>query len=313
MSNKFNFFHGSEADQFSFYRIPKILFTDKRFAKLSVDAKVLYGLLLNRMSLSLKNGWIDEENRVYIYFKLEDAMEFMGIGKDKWVKLFAELDSEKGCGFIQKKRQGLGKPTIIFGNRLTMLSDDTTTTYFYDNNGNQITKAVIYEPETGRFMNEDPIHDGSNWYVYCGNNPILFIDSTGYIKDGDDKFNESIQIILNGPNKDGKGGLSLAWNFAKTSTERKEIAAMADSIRGFNANNINRHMIVINSSAAAGAGHTATLLLNESEQGLLFSFYSKNGTATGDGQMRIAFLNSSQWNGLLYNNKSVKLIASSCT
>ncbi len=114
LNNKFDFFRGSEAEQFNFYRIPKMLFTDKRFSKVSVEAKVLYGLLLDRMALSVKNGWVDEENRVYIYFKLEDAMEFMNVGKDKGVKLFAELDSDKGCGLIQKKKQGLGKPTIIY-------------------------------------------------------------------------------------------------------------------------------------------------------------------------------------------------------
>ena len=97
MSLEFDYFYGAEAEQFTFYRIPKLLFTDKRFSKVSIEAKVLYGLMLDRMSLSLKNGWVDEENRVYIYFKLEDAMEFMGIGKDKGVKLFAELDYEKGC------------------------------------------------------------------------------------------------------------------------------------------------------------------------------------------------------------------------
>ena len=110
----FDFYYGKQADQFNFYRIPKLLFTDNRFSKVSIEAKVLYGLMLDRMSLSLKNGWIDEENRVYIYFKLEDAMEYMGIGKDKGVKLFAELDSEKGCGLIHKKKQGLGKPAIIY-------------------------------------------------------------------------------------------------------------------------------------------------------------------------------------------------------
>lgn len=110
----FDFYYGKQADQFNFYRIPKLLFTDKRFSNVSIEAKVLYGLMLDRMSLSLRNGWIDEENRVYIYFKLEDAMEYMGIGKDKGVKLFAELDSEKGCGLIHKKKQGLGKPAIIY-------------------------------------------------------------------------------------------------------------------------------------------------------------------------------------------------------
>ena len=110
----FQYFCSREAEQFTFYRIPKILFIDRRFSKISIEAKVLYGLLLDRMSLSLKNQWIDDADRVYIYFKLEDVMELMGIGKDKGVKLFAELDAEKGCGLIQRKKQGLGKPTMIY-------------------------------------------------------------------------------------------------------------------------------------------------------------------------------------------------------
>ena len=64
MNNKiisnFDFYYGKDAEQFNFYRIPKLLFTDKRFKGLSTDAKVLYGLMLDRMSLSIKNGWIDD-------------------------------------------------------------------------------------------------------------------------------------------------------------------------------------------------------------------------------------------------------------
>ena len=67
----FDYYYTNEAEQFNFYRIPKVLFTDPRFSKLSVEAKVLYGLLLDRMSLSLKNDWIDEDGKVYIYFKLD--------------------------------------------------------------------------------------------------------------------------------------------------------------------------------------------------------------------------------------------------
>ena len=111
---KFDFYYGKEAEQFNFYRIPKLLFTDSRFSKVSIEAKVLYGLMLDRMSLSIKNGWVDEENRVYIYFKVSDAMEYMNICKDKCIKLFAELDVEKGCGLIFRKRQGLGKPSVIY-------------------------------------------------------------------------------------------------------------------------------------------------------------------------------------------------------
>jgi len=114
IGQKFDFYYSKEAEQFSFYRIPKLLFTDKRFSKLSIEAKVLYGLLLDRMSLSIKNGWYDEENRVYIYFKISDAMECMNICKEKAIKLFAELDSEKGCGLIFRIKQRLCKPDIIY-------------------------------------------------------------------------------------------------------------------------------------------------------------------------------------------------------
>ena len=114
MNYQMDYFYGHEANQFTFFRIPKLLFSDERFIGLSSDAKILYGLMLDRMGLSVKNGWIDEKNHVYIYFTLEEVMEYMRIGKDKGVKLFAELDDEKGCGLIKKKKQGLGKPTLIY-------------------------------------------------------------------------------------------------------------------------------------------------------------------------------------------------------
>ena len=109
-----DFYYGNEAEQFTFYRIPKILFLDKRFSKISSDAKILYGLLLDRMALSVKNSWLDDENRVYIYFTIEEAMQALNIGRGKCIKIFAELDSEKGCGLIFRKKQGLGKPAVIY-------------------------------------------------------------------------------------------------------------------------------------------------------------------------------------------------------
>ena len=74
---EFDYFHGYESEQFAFYRIPKVLFTDDYFKDLSSDAKILYGLMLDRMSLSIKNNWIDEEDRVYIIFTLEQVMQYM--------------------------------------------------------------------------------------------------------------------------------------------------------------------------------------------------------------------------------------------
>ncbi len=111
---KLDYFYGDEAEQYSFYRIPKTLFTDARYKAVPVEAKVLYGLLLDRMGLSARNGWMDENNRVYIYFTVEDAVAQMGCGKDKAVKLFKALDSDTGIGLIERRKQGQGRPARIY-------------------------------------------------------------------------------------------------------------------------------------------------------------------------------------------------------
>ncbi len=111
---KFQYFQGEEAEQYTFYRIPKQLFTIEYFKSLSSDAKILYGLMLDRMSLSIKNNWFDNQNRAYIYFSIEDIVEFLGCGKNKAVKLMKELDTGTGIGLIEKRRQGFGKANIIY-------------------------------------------------------------------------------------------------------------------------------------------------------------------------------------------------------
>ena len=108
----YDYFYGAESEQFSFYRIPKVLFTEERFKSVSAEAKVLYSFLLDRMSLSAKNGWQDKENRVYIIFTIEDIMEAMGCADQKAGKLLHELESK--CRLIERKRQGLGKPNLIY-------------------------------------------------------------------------------------------------------------------------------------------------------------------------------------------------------
>lgn len=128
MNNQLDFYYGNEAEQFSFIRVPKLLFKIKRFKSISSDAKLLYGLLFDRMSLSLKNNWVDNENRVYIYYTVKEVMEELNIAREKCSKIFAELDTEKGCGLITKVRQGLGKPDIIYVMKISScLSDDNST------------------------------------------------------------------------------------------------------------------------------------------------------------------------------------------
>ena len=111
MPSNFEYFYGGEAEQFTFFRIPKVLFSDKRFQNMSTDAKLLYSLMLDRMSLSVKNRWFDEENRVYIIYTLDDIIDDFGCARQKAAKLLDELD--KNVGLIERKRQGLGKPKYV--------------------------------------------------------------------------------------------------------------------------------------------------------------------------------------------------------
>jgi len=111
---KFDYYYGIEAEQFSFYRVPRLLIKDERFKGLSSDAKLLYGLMLDRMSMSMKNGWLDDENRAYIIYTIDNIREDLGCSKEKAVKVLAELDASKGIGLIEKIRRGLGKPDIIY-------------------------------------------------------------------------------------------------------------------------------------------------------------------------------------------------------
>lgn len=109
---QYEYFYGAQAEQFSFYRIPKALFTEPNFRELSTDAKVLYGILLDRMSLSLKNQCLDAQNKVYIIFTVEEIMDALNCANQKATRLMVEL--EKQAGLIERKRQGLGRPNLIY-------------------------------------------------------------------------------------------------------------------------------------------------------------------------------------------------------
>ena len=108
----FDYFYGAQAEQFAFYRVPKVLFTNERFKCLSAESKTLYGILLDRVPLSVKNGWIDEEGRVYIICTIESIMADMNCGNKKAGQLLSEL--EEKVGLIERRRQGLGKPNLIY-------------------------------------------------------------------------------------------------------------------------------------------------------------------------------------------------------
>jgi len=110
----FPFHYGQEAESYTFYRVPKILFTAEEFDHLSTDAKLLYGILLDRMQLSMKNGWIDEDGKVFIYYPRQCICDALTCASKKAGQLLAELDDRHGIGLITRIHQGLGKPDKIY-------------------------------------------------------------------------------------------------------------------------------------------------------------------------------------------------------
>lgn len=108
---RFDYYYGQEAEQFRFYRIPKLLITDSKFSSLSNEAKLLYGLMLDHMSLSMENNWIDKKNRVYIIYTIKTITKKLNISAGKAGKLLGELDE---FGLIEKVRRGQGKPDLIY-------------------------------------------------------------------------------------------------------------------------------------------------------------------------------------------------------
>jgi len=155
----FNYYYGSEAEQFAFYRIPRVLMTEPHFKKLSSDAKILYGLMLDRMSLSMKNEWIDKENRVYIFFTLEDVQENLNCSHTTGVKFLAELDSVTGIGLIERIKQGQGRPARIYVKNFILSVDNPVDNSENIDAGSQDFKKV--EVLTSKNLNSRPQENGS--------------------------------------------------------------------------------------------------------------------------------------------------------
>ena len=106
-----DYFYGQSGELFSYFRIPKALFQDSRFRQLSTDARTLYGILLDRMSLSVKNEWFDKKGRVFIIFTIEDVKRTLRCADNKATRLLRELE---GFGLIERKRRGQGKPCLVY-------------------------------------------------------------------------------------------------------------------------------------------------------------------------------------------------------
>lgn len=117
----YEYYTQQEVKLFDYFMIPKALVRDKKFASLSSDAKILYGILMERLTLSQKNGWADEKGRVYIIYTIDTLMDDMNCKNTKAFKLMKELESFQR---IERKRQGFSRPNLIYVKNFAIPVDD---------------------------------------------------------------------------------------------------------------------------------------------------------------------------------------------
>ena len=202
MMMEYDYFYGPEdAEQYQFYRIPKLLITDERFKDISVEAKLLYGLMLDRLSLSMKNGWFDEDNRVYIIYKIENVMEDMRCGNQKAVKLLAEL--EKKAGLIRKKRLGLGKPSLIYVLKFSAarLEENSQTCDNHISGNLNSTCQEISESHSNntnynntKCSETDPIYLSTDTSIPATKKNLMGKDPIGARREYEDYFHDSLEV-----------------------------------------------------------------------------------------------------------------------
>ena len=137
-----DYFYGQAGKLFSFYRIPKALFQEQRFQNLSTDAKTLYGILLDRMSLSVKNEWFDKQGRVFIIFTIEDVKRTLRCADNKATRLLRELEK---FGLIERKRRGQGKPCLVY---VKNFSSESSKLRFLnrDNDDSGVVQNTLQDP-----------------------------------------------------------------------------------------------------------------------------------------------------------------------
>ncbi len=172
---EFSYYYGAEAEQFSFIRIPKRMLTEESFSSLSLAAKILYGVLLDRMALSVKNGWLDDEKRVYIIFKIEEIQDLFGFSKKKAIEYLGELEN---FGLVEKKRRGLGLPSILYIKSFMGSAEENGTSRGVEIDtsvSEEKTDIVCADNEENNENNEESSKNQEHEYVKCAENKPIVI------------------------------------------------------------------------------------------------------------------------------------------
>lgn len=183
---KFDFYYGEESEQYSFYSVPKMFFTCERFAGLSAMSKLLYGFLLDRMSLSRKRNWIDDKNRAYIKYSLNAITKDMGVSKNSVIKYMRELQE---FGLIMKYPNE-GMEDIIYVMDYSRVKQGDTYSSDDKQNDNVLyldsqSSVAAYKADTGHPDNAPP---GFNTVIALSN-----INNTKKIQDAGCKGDSTLR------------------------------------------------------------------------------------------------------------------------
>ena len=184
-----DYFYGQAGELFSFYRIPKALFQEPRFQSLSTDAKTLYGILLDRMSLSVKNEWFDKKGRVFIIFTIEDVKRTLRCADNKATRLLRELEE---FGLIERKRRGQGKPCLVYVKNFSAESSKESVKN-RDNDDSCGSKIACQDPVKSRGIKKKENKTEMN-----NTNPILS-DESEKMKNRElleEYFSQSLEVDL---------------------------------------------------------------------------------------------------------------------
>ena len=184
-----DYFYGQAGELFSFFRIPKALFQEQRFQDLSTDAKTLYGILLDRMSLSVKNEWFDKNGRVFIIFTIEDVKRTLRCADNKATRLLRELEK---FGLIERKRRGQGKPCLVYVKNFSAESSKESVKN-RDNDDSCGSKIACQDPVKSRGIKKKENKTEMN------NTNLILSDESEKMKDRElleEYFSRSLEIDL---------------------------------------------------------------------------------------------------------------------
>lgn len=220
MENKFNYFKGNSNFDFQYIKVPRDLIHSSKYSSISLSAKFLYITMLERLSLSKQNNWVDDNGNIYIILSQTEAMKILSCSRSKLVRIFAELDVNTGAGLIKRKRQGLCKPDIIYINSELLCNctnEENVISLIQDTKNKLLSDDSSNVNNNTNLVSDKNIRKSQNETTECVNsvNQEVSDKDTNYINNNKNNYNKN---NLNYPSFH-----SNPYNWKEERNEYKEI------------------------------------------------------------------------------------------